>query len=186
MSTPGTDSAPRLAISVVGPDAAADTHFVSEITHLINDVYAVAEEGLWVAGTQRTDPKEVAGIIAAGELVVAREDEKLVGVVRIQRLPGGHGEFGMLAADFAHRGKGVGRDLVAFAQEWAWSQGFTTMQLELLVPRTWTHPVKKFLQDWYTRIGYRVVRTDDFAAAYPALQPRLATPCDFLIFHKPL
>jgi hypothetical protein len=60
------------------------------------------------------------------------------------------------------------------------------MQLELLVPRTWSHPVKEFLRRWYTRIGYRQVRTARLEEAYPALQPRLATPCDFLIYHKAL
>jgi hypothetical protein len=46
--------------------------------------------------------------------------------------------------------------------------------------------VKKFLYDWYTRLGYRVIGTGDLADDYPALVSRLATPCDFLIFHKPL
>jgi hypothetical protein len=30
------------------------------------------------------------------------------------------------------------------------------------------------------------VRTTDFAGDYPALAPLLATPCDFVIYHKPL
>jgi hypothetical protein len=60
------------------------------------------------------------------------------------------------------------------------------MQLELLMPREWRHPVKDILRAWYTRIGYRVVHIGDFAAAYPALEPRLATPCDFLVFHRAL
>ena len=33
------------------------------------------------------------------------------------------------------------------------------MQLELLVPRGWSHPTEQFLATWYTRIGYRVTRT---------------------------
>ena len=49
------------------------------------------------------------------------------------------------------------------------------MQLEVLAPRTWTHPVKEFLRGWYTRIGYRQIRTARPADAHPALQPRLAT-----------
>jgi len=28
------------------------------------------------------------------------------------------------------------------------------MRLELLTPRDWEHPVKKFLDEWYQRIGY--------------------------------
>jgi hypothetical protein len=60
------------------------------------------------------------------------------------------------------------------------------MQLELLVPRDWTHPTKEFLNAWYTRIGYRVARTGAIDEAYPALAPLLATPCDFVIYHKRL
>jgi GNAT superfamily N-acetyltransferase len=176
----------ELSIAVAEAGSAADTEFVGEVTRLVNDVYAVGEEGLWLAGTDRTDPGEVAAIIAAGELAVARLDGKLAGVTRVQVLPTGEGEFGMLAASFAHRNAGVGRELVAFAECWAAERGRTTMQLELLIPREWRHPVKEFLRAWYTRIGYRVVRTGDFAAAYPALEPRLATPCDFLVFHRAL
>ena len=46
--------------------------------------------------------------------------------------------------------------------------------------------MKELLRAWYTRIGYRPVRTDRLDQDYPALQPLLATPCDFLIFHKDL
>jgi hypothetical protein len=68
------------------------------------------------------------------------------------------------------------------------------MQLELLVPRGWTHPVprgwthptKVFLAAWYTRIGYRIARKGAIDEAYPALAPLLATPCDFVIYHKRL
>jgi hypothetical protein len=56
----------------------------------------------------------------------------------------------------------------------------------VLVPRDWTHPVKEFLAGWYSRIGYRVVRTGSLDEAYPALVPLLATQCDFVIYHKDL
>ena len=60
------------------------------------------------------------------------------------------------------------------------------MQLELLVPRAWSHPAKVFLDDWYTRIGYRPVRTGTVQESYPHLAPLLATPCDLVVYHKPL
>jgi hypothetical protein len=60
------------------------------------------------------------------------------------------------------------------------------MQLELLVPRDWTHPTKEFLAAWYGRMGYRVARTGTIDEAYPALAPLLATPCDFVIYEKDL
>nr|WP_296074384.1 GNAT family N-acetyltransferase [uncultured Actinoplanes sp.] len=159
---------------------------VPYLAELINRVYADGEKGLWAEGARRTGAAEVADLIGRGELVLARGDDRVIGAVRVQRLGDKLGEFGMLVADPAHRGAGVGRELVAFAEGWARRQGLTTMQLELLTPRTWTHPVKEFLRGWYTRIGYRQVRTEDFASAYPALEPLLATPCDFVVYHKGL
>jgi len=117
---------------------------------------------------------------------VVRSGGRVVGAVRVQRLEDGAGEFGMLVAAPEERGTGIGRDLVAFAEDWARERGLPRMHLELLVPRGWEHPVKEFLRGWYTRIGYRVVREGDFAADHPALVPHLACPCDFLVFRKDL
>jgi GNAT superfamily N-acetyltransferase len=165
---------------------ADDTAWVDQVVDLVNRVYADAEKGLWQDGAARTDGPEIAAMVRAGELALARLDDRLVGCVRIQRLDPDLAELGMLVAAPEHRGVGIGRALVAFAEDWARGQGIDRMQLELLAPHEWTHPVKEFLRDWYTRIGYRQVRTGRFADAYPALQPRLATPCDFAVFHKAL
>jgi GNAT superfamily N-acetyltransferase len=159
---------------------------VAEITDLVNRVYADAEKGLWVDGATRTTRAEVAALIGAGQIVAARLDGRLVGAVRIQQLDSDAGEFGMLVAAPETRGIGIGRELVRFAERWARERGVARMQLELLVPRTWTHPVKEFLKRWYVRTGYRAVRTGILDEAYPALVPLLATPCDFVIYHKDL
>jgi GNAT superfamily N-acetyltransferase len=170
----------------VPPAAADDDVLVDGIAALVNDVYAVAEEGLWVDGTSRTSSAEVADLVAAGKIAVVRADERIVGVVRVQRLDTGEGEFGMLAVSPARRGTGIGRELVRFAESWSREQGLGTMQLELLVPRDWAHPSKEFLKAWYPRIGYRPVRTGQIEESYPQLAPHLATPCDFMIYHKSL
>jgi GNAT superfamily N-acetyltransferase len=175
-----------LVIQLVSSAAAEDATLVDKLTALINDVYVVAEKGLWLDGTPRTTPAEVAELIAAGEIAVARAGEQLVGAVRLQRLRTGEGEFGMLVADPAYRGTGVGRELVQFAERWARDQDLATMQLEILTPREWAHPSKEFLKAWYTRIGYRQVRTGQIEESYPELAPHLATPCDFVIYHKDL
>jgi hypothetical protein len=60
------------------------------------------------------------------------------------------------------------------------------MQLELLVPREWSHPSKEFLRGWYARRGYRLVRVTTLDEAYAHLAPLLATPCDLEIHEKPL
>jgi GNAT superfamily N-acetyltransferase len=176
-------------IELLPAPAAGDVDLVGDLAGLVNRVYAEAEDGLWIDGAARTTPEEMAGLIAAGEIAVARDGGPggpVVGCVRVQQLDEATGEFGMLVADPDRRGEGIGRDLVGFAEDLFRGRGLPTMQLELLVPREWTHPTKAFLDAWYTRMGYRPVRTGRIDDAYPHLAPLLATPCDFVIYHKPL
>jgi GNAT superfamily N-acetyltransferase len=165
---------------------AGDTAPVRRLTDLINDVYAVAEAGLWRNGTTRTTARQLTELIAAGEIAVATLDGDLAGVVRVHPVSRDTGEFGMLAAVPEHRGQGVGRALVDFAEQHSREQGMRTMQLELLVPRTWRHPTKVYLDGWYRRIGYEVARTTSLDEHYPELAPLLATECDLLVYDKPL
>lgn len=173
-------------VEIVPGAEALDGSLVAGLTALVNRVYAVAEEGLWTDGAARTTEPEMAALIAAGEIAVARLDGRIVGAVRVQRLAGGEGEFGMLVSAPDVRGAGIGRELVRFAEEWSRERGLTTLQLELLVPRGWSHPVKEFLRDWYTRMGYQPVRKGQIEESYPDLAPLLATACDFVIYHKGL
>ncbi|NGO08270.1 GNAT family N-acetyltransferase [Streptomyces sp. HC44] len=175
-----------LRIETLSPGHAEDFALMSALTALINEVYEVAEEGLWAPGTTRTSRQEVASLTHAGEITVARLDEELVGCVRIQQLTADICEFGMLAAAPKRRGTGIGRELVRFAEQYGRDAGLDVMQLELLVPREWSHPSKEFLATWYGRIGYQVVRTGSIDDSYPELAPSLATPCDFVIYHKSL
>jgi GNAT superfamily N-acetyltransferase len=161
----------HLSIELLPATKATDQRLVDEITKLTNQVYATAEEGMWVDGATRTTPGEVGEMIAAGQIAVARTDGQVVGSIRVQRLDDGVGEFAMLVAHPARRGEGVGRELVSFAEELSRQRGLATMQLELLVPRGWSHPTKEFLHAWYTRIGYRPVRTGSMEDSYPQLAP---------------
>jgi GNAT superfamily N-acetyltransferase len=163
-----------------------DQRLVREITDLVNRVYATAESGLWVQRAARTTTTEIAEMIATDQITLARVEGQIVGSIRIQQLDDGIGEFGMLVADPDHRGEGVGRELVRFAEELSRQRGLAIMQLELLVPRGWSHPTKEFLHAWYTRIGYRPVRTGGIEESYPHLAPLLATTCDFVVYHKSL
>ena len=175
-----------IEIELLPAGASDDAALMEAITDLVNEVYAVAEEGLWIDGAARTRVAEVADMTRAEEIAVARIGSRLVGCVRVQRLDEDTGEFGMLAADPAHRGVGVGRELVRFVERKCRADGLPAMRLELLVPRGWSHPTKQFLAAWYTRLGYRVARTGTIDEAYPALAPLLATPCDFVIYKKNL
>ena len=156
------------------------------IAAFVNRVYDEAEAGLWRPGAERTTPAEIVALIRRGEIVTARWGDVVVGSVRVQRLDPETAEFGMLAADPGRRGLGIGRALVAYAEQVVAERGARTMQLEVLVPTSWTHPSKEFLRAWYGRLGYRVARVGHLAEMYPELAPRLATECDLLVFHKPL
>ncbi|MFJ5212345.1 GNAT family N-acetyltransferase [Streptomyces nigra] len=175
-----------LDIAYLSPAEAGDLGLVASVAALINEVYEVAEEGLWVEGTTRTNTQEVESFVRSAEIVTARLDGDIVGCVRIQRLDERTCEFGMLAAAPKRRGMGIGRELVRFAEQDGRQKGFEVMQLELLVPREWSQPSKVFLNEWYTRIGYRVSATGAIEDYYPELAPLLATTCDFVIYHKNL
>jgi GNAT superfamily N-acetyltransferase len=179
-------TAKALIVELLPPEAADDGRLVEELTDRINRAYEVGERGMWVEGTTRIDEAEVAGYVRAGEIAVARRGEEVVGSARIVQLDPNTGEFGLLVADPEHRGIGVGRELVRFAEELARSRGSTWMELELVVPRDWEHPVKRFLHDWYSRLGYREARRRDFAAERPERLPLMATDCDFLTYRKRL
>jgi GNAT superfamily N-acetyltransferase len=152
------------------------------VARLVNRVYAEAERGLWRDGMTRTTVDEVAGLIAAGEIAGA-VGTGLVGVVRVAA---DGGEFGMLAAAPEHRGAGIGRALVDFAEDRGRERGSRLMRLELLVPREVRHPGKEFLQAWYERRGYRRVGTSTVAAVHPHLAGLLTTPCDVHRYEKDL
>lgn len=175
---------PAFRTALLPPDAAQDGAIVSRLTDLVNEVYAVAEKGMWADGATRTSAADIADLIRVGQIAVAAQGDDLLGCVRIQELDDNVSEFGMLAVDSGRRHIGLGRELVRFAERRGRDLGCGTMQLELLVPRDWKHPSKEFAAQWYMRMGYTVARTGSFGELYPDLKPLLATPCQFIIYRK--
>ena len=163
-----------------------DPGLTDQLAELINDVYAVAESGLWRDGMKRTTTAELAAEIRAGEIIVATRDDEVVGCVRVHDVGDDTSEFGILVSAPAARGSGVGNALLDFAEQRSRERGMRAMQLELLVPRGWSHPSKEFLKEWYGRRGYELIGTRDMRKAYPQLIPLLATPCDLQVREKRL
>jgi GNAT superfamily N-acetyltransferase len=174
------------AVELLAAEAGRDAQLVARLTDLINRVYATAERGLWRDGMYRTTRSELAELIAAREIAVARRDGETVGSIRVHDISDDTSEFGILVAAPEHRGIGIGRALVDFAERHSRERRRRTMQLELLVPRDWAHPSKEFLKVWYGHRGYRLVRTASMEDAYPHLAPLLATPCHLEVYEKPL
>lgn len=173
-------------ISILPPASGADGELMGHITDLVNKVYRESEQGLWLDGANRTDTAEVTAMAQAGELVTARRDGRLSGVLRLRWWDDNTAEFGMLAADPAVRGEGVGRRLVRYAEDTARARGHGFMRLELLVPRAFPLASKEFLAAWYTRLGYQLERVGRLEEQYPHLAPLLATEADLRIYRKPL
>jgi GNAT superfamily N-acetyltransferase len=174
------------AIELLDAAAGRDAAIVGRLTELINRVYATAESGLWRDGMRRTTRSELAEFIAGREIAVATLDGQIAGSIRFHDISDDTTEFGILVAAPEHRGTGIGRALVDFAEEHSRERGRRAMQLELLVPRDWSHPSKEFLKSWYGHRGYRIVRTTSIEDAYPQLAPLLATPCHLEVYEKPL
>jgi GNAT superfamily N-acetyltransferase len=183
----GMDVSNAYTIEVVDAAAGRDAAFVDRLAHLVNEVYSIAEAGLWQQGTARTSSSELAALIDVGEIFMATDrDRNLVGCVQIRQISDDAGEFGMLVAAPDRRSAGIGRGLVEHAEELGRERGLRTMQLELLVPREWQHPSKEFLRSWYGRIGYVVIEHRKVADTHPHLGPLLATPCEFEVREKAL
>jgi GNAT superfamily N-acetyltransferase len=175
-----------VAVRLLRAADSRDARLVDHVTSLVNDVYASAESGLWRDGAPRTAAAELAELIRAEQIAVATRHGQIAGSVRLHDVADDLSEFGMLVAAPDQRGTGVGRALVAFAEEHSRERGLRAIQLELLVPRAWRHPSKEFLKAWYGRLGYRPVRTGSIEDNYPHLAPLLATPCDLDIYEKRL
>jgi GNAT superfamily N-acetyltransferase len=163
-----------------------DEALAGELAGIINDAYAAGEQGLWADDAVRTTAAEMTEAIRQGEMLAARLDDRVVGCARLKPLDERTADLGYISAATDRWGSGVGRQVVQSAEEVSRSRGVTTMQLELLVPRDWTHPEKERLRAWYTRLGYRVVRSAPVEEVAPWAPSKLATPCEFLIFRKSL
>jgi GNAT superfamily N-acetyltransferase len=173
-------------VRLLAPGEGRDEHLVGALVGVINRAYAIGEAGLWIEGATRTDRGEIAEAIRNGGVLAATLDGELVGCAYLRPLDADVADLGMIAAAPERWGSGVGRELVRSAEELMRARGVTIMQLELLVPKERVHPEKKRLRDWYSRLGYRVVRTAPFEEIVAHLEPLLAVPCEFLVFRKAL
>ncbi|KAK0609937.1 hypothetical protein B0T17DRAFT_545564 [Bombardia bombarda] len=195
-SANGTTAAKPEAVSIAFPDISITQNpaLIARLTDLVNTVYTVAEEGIFSPAYRRTNAAELISIIQAGELALAWRDsatpdspEALAGCVRIWPLSPTHADFGMLVCDPALHGAGTGRALVRFAEDHCREKlGKTVMQCELLVSVDFDAPFKVWIQAWYERMGYRVVRIGDFGGDYPHIAPHLITRVEYRVFKKGL
>lgn len=132
---------------------------------------------------QRTDPDELADIIAAEDqgLLVAWRGGEAVACVRYQRLTDGVGYFGMLSVSPERQSAGLGRRMVEAAeQRLAIRHGARRMRIQVF-------PQRDTLIAWYQRLGYALTGE---TAPFPYGDERFGLPrrddLHFVILEKPL
>ncbi|KAJ5689065.1 GNAT family acetyltransferase [Penicillium macrosclerotiorum] len=82
------------------------------------------------------------------DILIANIDGHLVASIEISRREGNRARFSMIAVDLSHQQAGVGRQVLAFAEQYCQKTwGVTTGELNALSTR-------KKLISWYMRQGY--------------------------------
>jgi GNAT superfamily N-acetyltransferase len=174
------------AMSQVEVTAATDESLAPELAELINAAYTLSEGEFWREPTSRTSAADVAGHIRANAMLVARTNGHVVGCATLRPVDGDTAELGLVSTRPDQWGNGVGSELVRAADEAARSRGAATMQLKVLAPSERPHPGRERLRAWYERFGYALDGSLAFDAVSKQPPERLALPCEFLVFRKPL
>lgn len=145
------------------PDDAED------IARLINAAYQV--ERFFVDG-DRTSPDEVRSLLGGGAFLLASDGTGTpAGCVYVQ-VRGPRGYFGLLAVDPGHQGQGIGRKLVAAAEDHCRAAGCTVMDLQVVDVRAELPPL-------YRSLGYTESGTAPFTSPSKV-------PCRFVLMSKAL
>jgi GNAT superfamily N-acetyltransferase len=140
-----------------------------EIARIINEAFEVEREfrkGL------RTSEAEISRLLERDAFFVAEEAGRLIGAVHTSAA-GATGYFGMLAVDSSSRRSGVGRALLAAAEEHCRRAGCTTMTMS-------TGEDRQELIPYYGHLGYRVISIE------PSTSPAFKRPIRIVHLAKEL
>jgi GNAT superfamily N-acetyltransferase len=132
----------------------AESSDATGIARIVNVAFEVERE---FREGERTSPAEISRLIERDVFLVAEEEGRLIGAVHTA-VEGTTGYFGMLAVDSPIQRRGVGRALVAAAEEHCRRAGCTRMTLS-------TGEDRKELIPYYERLGYRVTAIEPSKSA---------------------
>jgi N-acetylglutamate synthase-like GNAT family acetyltransferase len=142
------------------------------LTALINRAFQV--EAFFIV-RDRLTPEEALAFFTKGRFLLGEENGALAGVVYVE-LRGDHAYFGMLSVDPARQKSGLGRRLIAAAEEFAREMGAHHMDITVVNLRTELPP-------FYRKLGYTENGTQPIR---PEMVPRVTQPCHFIKMTKPL
>jgi len=121
----------------------------------------------------RTSPEKVLDLLQKGKFLLAEEAGTLVGCVYVE-LRGDRGYFGLLAVGPERQRSGLGKQLVAAAEEDCRAAGCRVMELTIV-------NLRKDLPGLYRHLGYMESGTLPFPSDQQANQP-----CHLIQMSKPL
>ena len=163
---------------------------IDRLYDIMRHAYAVTEVEIWGENYTRMPKEEFIALIEQNQIIAARLNGKLVGSIHTYPLGEAVWAFGLFSADFAYKGKGIGRALITAAEEYARHEGKANcMELEILKPRDFEVPVKIALKEWYERLGYVFTHTISFELRKPTKAEKaknFLVPCVFDCYTKGL
>jgi len=157
----------RIEIESVRPAQAANA---AEVAALINTAFQV--EKFFVDGDRITE-EEVRTLLDKGWILMAHDSTGMAGCVYVEA-GGERGYLGLLSVSPARQGAGVGRLLVAAAEDRARQSGCMLMDLRIV-------SLRSSLTAFYKKLGYR----ETGVAPFPeGVSTKL--PCHFITMSKQL
>jgi GNAT superfamily N-acetyltransferase len=138
----------------------ADQADVEALTRLINAAFVVERV---VFDGDRVDCAEVRAYMEKGTFLLSEAGSSLVGCVYVE-MRDNHGYLGLLSVDPPRQGFGLGRRLVAAAEDFAQKAGARVMDLRVISARAELLP-------FYGRAGYEETGTAPFAAGLKTKVP---------------
>ncbi len=143
---------------------------VPALVRLINAAFIVEQ---FVFEGDRINAEETQSFMETGKFLVAEDSTGFAGCVYVEARQG-RGYLGLLAVHPTRQGAGLGRKLVAAAEDYFRTAGCSAVDLRVISQRT---PLPPF----YRRLGYIEVGTAPFS---PSLRPRV--PGHYIIMSKQL
>jgi GNAT superfamily N-acetyltransferase len=149
---------------------AAASGDIPALVQLINAAFIVEQ---FVFDGDRINAEETRAFMAAGKFLLAEDAAGFAGCVYLE-IRQDRGYLGLLAVDPARQGTGLGRRLVAAAEEYFRAAGCSAIDLRVISQRT---PLPPF----YRRLGYAEIGTAPFS---PSLQTKV--PGHYIVMSKRL